>query len=584
MTIKRLHSHINKNIPKEKVNVSFFRGQTIGIDVYGWLHKAKYATSSKLIPGQEAIAHINYCIDLTNMLLRKGVKPYFVFDGAFLPSKKETEKHRFEIREKNSNYGKNRSLSTLPLQIPTSKTVDRKAHEKHISSIDVTPQFAYGFLKCIIDYNNKKKDDAKKLSFIVAPYEADAQLAYLANEKIIQVVQSEDGDFIAYNTPNILFKMDKYGNGDLVTHDILTTHPKSPFYGYSNNEILYTCLLAGCDYAENLYQLGINTACSLVRTHHSLIKIFAFLFGLTKYKLDLPCYIMSFIKALLTFSYQLVWDPKKNEIRNLTILPSNFNSSSTSTTSLDFLGPVLDKTIFQEIAYGIRDPITNKKYIDKHFIIPNIVKDIVDDVLEDVLDDVVEDAVEDAVDDAVEDAAKDVIEASAKETAKISTNGLNYDFTELPIEIVNLAFGIDTDFILQLVRSCKNSINSIEQTPEDTSKELQTVMIKRQRPSSLDKTSDSIKATDIPHEQVATNISKLLNFSPVKNDKTGDINQSLMSNDLNIRPTNSNSSKKKTTSSNSSKKKTTSSNSSKKKQVLKESKVKQAKVKDVLKK
>ena len=562
MTIKRLHSHINKNIPKEKVNVSFFRGQTIGIDVYGWLHKAKYATSSKLIPGQEAIAHINYCIDLTNMLLRKGVKPYFVFDGAFLPSKKETEKHRFEIREKNSNYGKNISLSTLPLQIPTSKTVDRKAHEKHISSIDVTPQFAYGFLKCIIDYNNKKKDDTKKLPFIVAPYEADAQLAYLANEKIIQVVQSEDGDFIAYNTPNILFKMDNDGNGDLVTHEILTTHPKSPFYGYSNNEILYTCLLAGCDYAENLYQLGINTACSLVRTHHSLIKIFAFLFGLTKYKLDLPCYIMSFIKALLTFSYQLVWDPKKNEIRNLTILPSNFNSSSTSTTSLDFLGPVLDKTIFQEIAYGIRDPITNKKYIDKHFIIPNIVKDIVDDVLEDVLDDVVEDAVEDAVDDA------------AKETAKISTNGLNYDFTELPIEIVNLAFGIDTDFILQLVRSCKNSINSIEQTPEDTSKELQTVMIKRQRPSSLDKTSDSIKATDIPHEQVATNISKLLNFSPVKNDKTGDINQSLMSNDLNIRPTNSNSSKKKTTSS----------NSSKKKQVLKESKVKQAKVKDVLKK
>ena len=576
MTIKRLHSHINKNIPKEKVNVSFFRGQTIGIDVYGWLHKAKYATSLQLKPGQEAIAHINYCIDLTNMLLRKGVKPYFVFDGAFLPSKKETEKHRFEIREKNSNYGKNISLSTLPLQIPTSKTVDRKAHEKHISSIDVTPQFAYGFLKCIIAYNNKKKDDAKKLSFIVAPYEADAQLAYLANEKIIQVVQSEDGDFIAYNTPNILFKMDKYGNGDLVTHDILTTHPKSPFYGYSNNEILYTCLLAGCDYAENLYQLGINTACSLVRTHHSLGNIFAFLFTMPKYKLDLPCYIMSFIKALLTFSYQLVWDPKKNEIRNLTILPSNFNSSSTSTTSLDFLGPVLDKTIFQEIAYGIRDPITNKKYIDKHFIIPNIVKDIVDDVLEDVLDDAVHDVVEDAVEDAVDEAAK--------ETAKISTNGLNYDFTELPIEIVNLAFGIDTDFILQLVRSCKNSINSIEQTPEDTSKELQTVMIKRQRPSSLDKTSDSIKATDIPHEQVATNISKLLNFSPVKNDKTGDINQSLMSNDLNIRPTNSNSSKKKTTSSNSSKKKTTSSNSSKKKQVLKDSKVKQAKVKDVLKK
>lgn len=45
--------------------------------------------------------------------------------------------------------------------------------------------------------------DERKVDFIVAPYEADAQLAYLANNGIVDAVITEDSDLIAFGCPNV---------------------------------------------------------------------------------------------------------------------------------------------------------------------------------------------------------------------------------------------------------------------------------------------------------------------------------------------------------------------------------------------
>lgn len=51
---------------------------------------------------------------------------------------------------------------------------------------------------------------------MVAPYEADAQLAYLsgleAEEDGVVAVISGDSDLLAYGCPAVVFKMDRYGN------------------------------------------------------------------------------------------------------------------------------------------------------------------------------------------------------------------------------------------------------------------------------------------------------------------------------------------------------------------------------------
>ena len=44
-----------------------------------------------------------------------------------------------------------------------------------------------------------------QVEFIVAPHEADAQLAYLAKEGLVDVVITEDSDLLAYGCERVLF-------------------------------------------------------------------------------------------------------------------------------------------------------------------------------------------------------------------------------------------------------------------------------------------------------------------------------------------------------------------------------------------
>lgn len=85
---------------------------------------------------------------------------------------------------------------------------------------------------------------SENIEFVVAPYEADAQLAYLSNLEIekggISAVITEDSDLIAYGCPDVrtspnswfyvlcfwivissdfeqvIFKMDRHGNGERI--------------------------------------------------------------------------------------------------------------------------------------------------------------------------------------------------------------------------------------------------------------------------------------------------------------------------------------------------------------------------------
>lgn len=54
----------------------------------------------------------------------------------------------------------------------------------------------------------------KSIECIVAPFEADAQLAYLSITKYVDVVVTEDSDLLAYGAHRVFFKMDKNGNGE----------------------------------------------------------------------------------------------------------------------------------------------------------------------------------------------------------------------------------------------------------------------------------------------------------------------------------------------------------------------------------
>ena len=45
------------------------------------------------------------------------------------------------------------------------------------------------------------------IEYIIAPYEADAQMAYMVREGLADFAVTEDSDLIAYGCPNTVFKL-----------------------------------------------------------------------------------------------------------------------------------------------------------------------------------------------------------------------------------------------------------------------------------------------------------------------------------------------------------------------------------------
>jgi exonuclease-1 len=69
-------------------------------------------------------------------------------------------------------------------------------------SCDVTPAMTAQLIRAL---------RACGVAFIVAPYEADAQLAYLVRHGLADAVLTEDSDLLVFGCPEVLFKLDLDG-------------------------------------------------------------------------------------------------------------------------------------------------------------------------------------------------------------------------------------------------------------------------------------------------------------------------------------------------------------------------------------
>ncbi|CAE7808812.1 exo1 [Symbiodinium sp. CCMP2592] len=199
----------------KKVNVEDFKGKPVGVDAMCWMHKGAFACSRELVEGADTDKFVRFFLRMCEVLRCSQIKPIIVFDGDRLPAKAKEEENR----------GKNREKSRLEaLELLDRQRSGHEVDEKEISSkcegaIKVTPSMI-----------SRLQSALKELSidFMIAPYEADAQLAYMCRMGWIDVAISEDSDLLAYGCPSILFKMDKYGNGDHIALPCLQVDASPP--------------------------------------------------------------------------------------------------------------------------------------------------------------------------------------------------------------------------------------------------------------------------------------------------------------------------------------------------------------------
>ena len=324
--LKSVHKHCN---------LKKFSGQTIGVDAYGWLHRGVVGCAFALALDKPTTIHIDFVLSRVRMLLDFGVTPYLVLDGDNLPSKAGTNAARRKKREESRALG-------LELH-RAGKTA--QAQQELQKAIDVTPLMARQLI-----------EELKKLNvqYIVAPYEADAQLVYLEQKGIIDGILAEDSDMLVFGAKRLLTKLNQYGELVEIERADFILCKEISFAGWTDTMFRRMAILSGCDYLPNIGKLGLKTAHSLVRKYNDIEKILRII--QLEGKLIVPsAYLEQFRDAELTFLHHRVFCPVAQKMVHLNDLAPGISGSD-----MPFLGPYVDPETALGVACGDLDPFSKR--------------------------------------------------------------------------------------------------------------------------------------------------------------------------------------------------------------------------------
>ncbi|KAJ9676858.1 hypothetical protein PVL29_022054 [Vitis rotundifolia] len=205
----------------------------------------------------------------------------------------------------------------------------------------------------------------ENIEFVVAPYEADAQLAYLSNLEAdkggIAAVITEDSDLMAYGCRAIIFKMDRNGNGEeMVLDRVFDSVARVPSFQNFDKE-LFTgmCVLAGCDFLPSVPGIGIARAYSLVAKYRNLDRVLSVLKFEKRNQMP-EDYTKSFREAVAVFQHARIYDADTKRVQHMKPLTDDLLQSLDG--ELDFLGPEIPPSIATAIAEGNLDPVTMEAF------------------------------------------------------------------------------------------------------------------------------------------------------------------------------------------------------------------------------
>ncbi|CAN6896227.1 unnamed protein product [Brassica oleracea] len=331
------------------IHIQKYAGTRVGIDAYSWLHKGAYSCSMELCldtDGKKKLRYIDYFMHRISLLQHYEIIPVVVLDGGHMPCKAATGDERQRQRKANFDAA----------MVKLKEGNVGAAVEFFQRAVSVTSSMAHQLIQVLKSEN---------VEFIVAPYEADAQLAYLSSLELeqggIAAVITEDSDLLAYGCKAVIFKMDRYGKGEeLILDNVFQAADQKPSFQNFDQELFTAmCVLAGCDFLPSVPGVGISRAHGFISKYQSVERVLSVL-KTKKGKLVPEDYSSSLMEAVSVFQYARVYDFHGKKLKHLK--PLSQNLMDLPVEQLEFLGPDLSPSVAAAIAEGKVDPITMEAF------------------------------------------------------------------------------------------------------------------------------------------------------------------------------------------------------------------------------
>ena len=324
----------------EEFDIETYKYKNLGVDMYVLLHRFIGKDFAKELVEQPDLFIPKFYENIyrfLNSFIKFNYNLYLVYDGDKM-NYKIAEYRREEMR----NIMRKVAIET----------------GDWTRCVDIVPAQMYNFHLYLKEH--KLVDNFK---FIVAPFEADAQLGYLFKKGIINSVLTVDSDLIVYGIDNILF-LNTMDHGIRVYKRLEPVENPTCVNEIPKSKLWLFGYLIKCDYFKGISGIGIIRALNIV----SKLKLkpvgvsdeidwndaFNSMKNLVINKNKLVEFDLKYFNVVrYVFSKQPVVDPVDNTLRYLdgTIITAN---------NIDF-GCI---TNYKEVSLGIYDPITRKPFTD----------------------------------------------------------------------------------------------------------------------------------------------------------------------------------------------------------------------------
>lgn len=287
MGIKSLTKFLTNHVPNtsgiRNVNACVLENKVVAIDISIFLYQFACAiqnnNSTNLVNKDgEVITHIHAIVTKTLGLLRKKIKPIFVFDGSAPVHKNATLQGRNKIKKNAKNKIKliNIQLSKMyhtMMSTPTTE-LELETQQKNMDLIIELKKKKLSASKQTTHITKKQMTECKEIlelfgiPVVQAPAEADPQCVYLVSNNIAYGVATEDMDILTFGAKHLIRKLTSGSqctiyDFDTILKDLDVTH----------DQFIDICILLGCDYTGTIYGLGLKKIYNAIKVHGNIENI-----------------------------------------------------------------------------------------------------------------------------------------------------------------------------------------------------------------------------------------------------------------------------------------------------------------------
>lgn len=318
----------------KSVTLESLRGKRIGVDVSCFLYRfLRSEICRKICPDTPLLYGFSKQLKLFRDLQ---ITPVYVFDGKppqekiVIADRRATDaKRKADLEELTNRISQIRQYSTITEVVESIDIDDTDDNNTRITDTIITTEeenidelvFTLNLQKHKMELQSHRPDkenigSVKELfsvfgvPMIQASAEADALLAQLSRDNVIDAVISTDTDQIALGSKVVLFP--EKDISQLTRFDIQECYD---LLGFTHEQFVDFCIMCGCDYVKRIKNIGIKTALSFIRAHHCIENVIA---NLEPDKFEIP---EDYLENINTARTMLISNPDG-------ALPSGFDIAS----------------------------------------------------------------------------------------------------------------------------------------------------------------------------------------------------------------------------------------------------------------